>query len=132
MGWDFCNSGKVKRTRKNHKCEFCGRIIPKGSVNILNWSGKFEGDMQNSYACHWCENHQSNLVDDYDNTISDFWDSLREDIFQEEFRKFKDCDCVDEKGMTGCIEANLEDDYLIFKCEDCGKEWHREHMPITT
>ena len=57
---------------------------------------------------------------------------MREDIFYDEFRKYKECDCTDEKGYGGNIEAELEGDYLVFKCEDCGKEWHREHIPVAS
>jgi hypothetical protein len=130
MSWAFCNTRNIKKTRKPHRCIFCGRTIPEGTENVYNWSGLFEGNFQNSYSCHWCEEHQSRLIDDYDSEILDFWDCLREDIFQDKFRRFKDCDCVDERGMTGSIEATLKGDYLIFECDTCKKEWHREYMPI--
>lgn len=129
MGWDFFDSTTVKKTRKDHKCQYCRRIIPKDSPNIFKWWGKWDGDMQTSYSCHWCEKHSDKLCDD-DGYINDFWDSLREDIFYELFEKYKDCDCVDEKGFNGNIEVRFEGDYLVFVCEDCGKEWHREYMPI--
>jgi ribosomal protein S27E len=130
MSWEFFDSRIVKQTRKDHRCAVCGRIIPKGSKDIYNWGGKWDGDMQNSYACHWCHEHSKDLCDD-DGYIIDLWDSLREYIFEELFDKYRECDCVDEHGYAGNIEAELEGNYLVFKCEDCGKEWHREHMPIT-
>lgn len=131
MSWAFCDTRAIKKTRKPHKCDFCGRIIPKGSIRILNWKGLWDGEFQNSYACNWCNGHQDRLVDDWDNSMLDFWDCLREDIFYDEFCKYKECDCLDEQGFLGNIKPKLDGDYLIFKCEDCGKEWHRIHMPIS-
>lgn len=129
MSWEFFDSRIVKRTRKDHKCIYCGRTIPKGSKDVFNWGGKCDGDMQNSYACHWCNEHSQDLCDD-DGYIGDFWDSLREYIFCDLFDKFKECDCIDEQEFVGNIEVRFEGNYLTFVCEDCGKEWHREHMPI--
>ena len=62
MGWAFCNKRRIKKTRKPHNCIFCGRVIPAGTPNIYNLVGLFEGDFQNAYACHWCEDHQDRLV----------------------------------------------------------------------
>ena len=123
MSSDFLSRKTIKKTRKDHKCEFCYRIIPKGSTNILYWSGKFEGEFQSSYGCNWCEKHEDRLVDD--GYISDFWDCIREDIFEELFMEYEYCDeCESE------IDADIEGDWLIFKCEECGKVMHKEYMPV--
>ncbi len=125
MSWDFSDQCMVKKTKKNHECAFCGRTIPEGSKDILHWWGKWDGEFQNSYACDWCESHQQELTED--NEIIEFWDCLREDIFEEQFKKFRECDCV-----SGNIDADFEADYLVWKCEDCKREWHREYMPISS
>jgi len=123
MSGDFWSNKKIGKTRKDHKCEFCNRTIPKGSTNILYWSGKFGGEFQSSYGCNWCEKHEDRLVDD--GYISDFWDCIREDIFEELFIKYNYCDeCESE------IDADIEGDWLIFKCEECGKVMHKEYMPV--
>lgn len=131
MSWAFCDSIVVKKTKKPHTCEFCGRVIPSGSLSIYHWKGLWDGEFQNSYACYWCNENKDRFVDYFDYEIIDFWDCLREDVFYDEFRKYRECDCIDERGFAGNIEAKFEGDYLIFKCEDCGKEWFKVHMPVS-
>ena len=116
MGWAFCEVKHVKKTRKSHKCEFCGRTIPAGSPNIYNWAGLYEGDFQNSYACHWCEDHESHLVD-WDNEILDFWDCLKEDIFWKELEPY------------GSVYGKADGDYFVFY-SDTDKEVWRVKCPI--
>lgn len=119
MGWEFCETIHVRKTRKPHRCAFCGRIIPVGTPNILHWKGKFDGDFQSSYACHWCEDNQNHLVDDWDNEILDFGDCLREDIFQNE---------IDIIGESVYFES--DGDYFVFKTYEGDKEVLRVKCPI--
>jgi len=128
MGWDFCNRRIVKKTRKPHRCAYCKREIPAGAKKILNWAGLFECDFQNSYACHWCQSHMNDLQDD--EYIGEFWDDLTDNIFYDEFKKYKECDCTTDKGFVGNIKAEFDGDYLVWKCKDCGKVWHKEYMPV--
>lgn len=106
MGWAFCNSGYVK-TRKEHKCEHCRRIIPKGS-KVLNWHGMWDGEFQNSYACHWCEKQRDFLVDE-NNYIVDFWDGIYY-VFEDEISELK--------KEYDDLEWDLEGDYLAFRDAD--------------
>jgi ribosomal protein L37AE/L43A len=125
--WNFINEVTVKKTRKNHNCQYCGRLILKGSRNILRWWGKFEGEFQNSYACNWCEKHKDDLTDEDTGYIDDFWGCIHDNVFYNIYDKYKKCDCPD----GGEIDAEFKGDYLIWRCEDCGKEWHKEHMPVS-
>jgi hypothetical protein len=120
VGWAFCETEHIK-TRKDHKCIFCHRIIPKGSPNIYHWHGMYDGEFQNSYACHWCEDYQDSMVDDWDNEILDFWDCIREDLFYDKIQELKK---IDED-----LEIELEGDYLVFYTYD-EKELYREYMPV--
>lgn len=120
MGWAFCETKHVK-TRKDHKCIFCGRVIPKESKDIYHWHGMFEGEFQSEYACNWCEDHQNDMVDAWDNSIIGFWDSIREIIFKD---KIQELEKIDED-----LEIKLEDDYLVFYTYD-KKEIYREYMPV--
>ena len=125
MGWDFCKQKIVKKTGKDHKCEFCGRIIPKGSFNILNWSGKWDGELVNSYGCHWCIENEDRLTDEISLEILDFWDCLYEDIFYDKIKELR------ESGNSIVINFDSEDsDWLIFIDDDTGEIVHREYMPI--
>jgi hypothetical protein len=123
MGWDFCNTKTVKKTKKDHHCEFCGRVIPKGSQNIFNWSGKFDGELVNCYGCHWCIANEDKLVDGEE--ILDFWDCLYEDIFYDKIKELK------ESGNSIVINFDSEDsDWLIFIDDDTGEIVHKEYMPV--
>ena len=119
MCWEFCNTGFVT-TRKEHKCTYCGRIIPIKSKKIFNWNGKFDGEFQNSYACHWCYEHKEDF--DYDEYIGDFWDGLNE-IFYDKKRE------LEKLTEDEHVEIELEGDYLIFEDSE-GKEIHREYIPV--
>jgi hypothetical protein len=117
MSWSFVNQKHVK-TRKDHKCVYCQRIIPKGSKNIIHWWGKWEDDFQSSYACNWCHEHSEYLQDD--DMIADFWEGIHW-MFEEKIRESEDL-------YESSIEYDLEGDYLVFTIDD--KEIHREHLPI--
>lgn len=125
MGWDFCDQKIVKKTRTTHTCEFCGRKIPKGSQNIFNWSGKFDGELVNSYACDWCIEHDDRLTDELTLEIFDFWDCLYEDIFHDKIQELrKSGDCI-------VIDFDKEDpNWLNFINDVTGEIIHREYMPI--
>lgn len=116
MSWAFCETKHIKKTRKLHMCEFCFRIIPSGSPNIYHWSGLFDGEFQNSYACHWCEKHKDHLVD-WDNEILDVWDCLIDDIFWEELKQYRP------------VYGRSDGDYFVFYSHETGEEVWRVKCP---
>lgn len=52
---DFGNYSQIK-IRKDHKCVYCERTIPKGT-SCFNYRGLWQGDWQNWYSCEFCEIH---------------------------------------------------------------------------
>ena len=44
---------KIRKARKEHRCESCGIIIPKGQYYRV-WSGKYEGIVSSSKYCRFC------------------------------------------------------------------------------
>lgn len=57
--WDALGkTGKVK-TRKEHKCEFCGDDIPKGNSAYFV-SGIYSGEFINYYWCLRCKDFIDN------------------------------------------------------------------------
>jgi hypothetical protein len=125
MGWDFFDSKKVK-TRKVHKCQLCNRLIPKGTENVEYWGGMFDGEFQHSYVCWWCYEHLDNFTDD--EMLADFWDTLRDSIFYDEFKQYKGVLC--EGCRDGSYEIELQGDWLVAVCSDCRVEVWTYYMPV--
>jgi len=115
MSGGWIENTVVKKTRKEHQCAYCSRTIPKGSPNIPHWKYSMDGEIQNSYACHWCDEHSEHLNDGCDE-IADF------------------ADCVDEY-FYGQLPAHYgfyktDGDYLVFRDNDEDKEDVRIFAPI--
>lgn len=60
---------KVKSTRKDHTCEYCGEIIPAGSPALYE-HGIFCGEVFGRYCCSVCEPF-----------IGDFWSYMDYEAF---------------------------------------------------
>lgn len=67
------NCGWVK-TRKEHKCKFCGETIEKGSEAHFT-SGIYDNEFVNYYKCKRCE--------DFINNHDDCFNSIQEDGFDD-------------------------------------------------
>jgi hypothetical protein len=92
MSWSIIEDIVVKKTRKDHSCEHCGRTIPKGSPNIRHWKGNMDGELQSSYACHWCDEHGEIFVENFSWELLDFGscvESFFEDVLQGDYRYYK-------------------------------------------
>ena len=124
MSWVFCDEKHIKKTRKPHKCVFCGRVIPVGSPNIFYWGGLSEEGFQNSYSCHWCEDHQNHFIDTWNNRILDFWDCLKEDIFWKEIEPYRD-----KYGII-TVYGKTDGDYFVFYSFDTDEEVWKVKCPV--
>jgi hypothetical protein len=119
VSWEFISSRIIKKTRVDHQCVYCGRTIPKGSIDVNNWCGKFDGEFQNHHACHWCDEN-SDLMSDGD-IICDFEPY---DIF---------CDIKDEIEEKYDADIRIEwdgddDNYLLSVDKYSGEVLHREYL----
>lgn len=54
--------GPIKRTRKRHRCEGCGRIIPKGTM-CEKMVVKDGGDVVTFYDCLDCQEFEAKVLD---------------------------------------------------------------------
>jgi rubrerythrin len=60
---DFISSKHIKKTRKEHKCAYCGRKIDIGE-SCANWVGKFDGYFECLYGCQTCHELRDYFSDD--------------------------------------------------------------------
>ena len=112
---EFWYSVIVKKSRKNHHCEYCGRFIEVGS-SYSHESGKFEGEMQDYALCLRCRK----LLDS--NTAT--WNSDDGELgnFHDAFMDSKFIKCH-ECGSTCVGDVIYKDDMtsVSLTCDDCGK-----------
>ena len=62
----------VKRTRTQHKCDGCRRVIAKGSSAFHQW-GKYDGEFYSYYLCSICyelaKNFPQFIIDDWEGFV---------------------------------------------------------------
>ena len=117
MSWECYKAGYVT-TRKEHKCIYCRRKIPKKS-KVFNWHGKYDGMFQNTYSCYSCTKYKKYLTDD-DGRIGDFWDCIYY-LFEELW--------IELEEIHGKVRTKLDSDYLIFE-DTIGNVIHKQVYPI--
>ena len=114
MSWEFFNSKDIKHTRKKHQCILCGRKIPIGKP-AFNYSGKYDGDMQNSYICMFCK---ENIELSRDEEISDWGQEFSDWLYEQDFMK---CKCGERYSLDWTWVNNHED--IEIECGECEKQW---------
>ena len=83
MNNEFWNSVIVKKSRKKHRCEYCGAVIEIGA-SYSRESGKFEGEMQDYALCLRCKKLlESNnpTWETYDGELGNFHDAFMDSNF---------------------------------------------------
>ena len=58
----------IKKTRKPHRCDICGRRIPKGFSAHFYTGINNEDEFFNCYLCNTCET----LTDEFPHTVLDY------------------------------------------------------------
>lgn len=71
--WQATGKCSWIKTRKEHKCEFCGEIIQKGE-EVHYTSGIYDHAFINYYMCKRC--------DDFIDTHDECFDSIQENGFE--------------------------------------------------
>jgi DNA-directed RNA polymerase subunit RPC12/RpoP len=114
----FCGKVKhIKKTKKEHLCVFCGRVIPVGKP-VYSWFYSWGGsDNGQAYSCVPCEN--SKIIDrslffDGDIIMAEFFDELCDnDVYR-----------CGECGNQRDIDIDWDDKgNLAFECDVCGHKW---------
>ena len=78
---DFCNNRTVKKSRKAHRCENCGEMIPAGSA-LIHLIGHWDGDFYDFPSHLDCHEAQNNMARENDYDLNDGVPWLR-DMFDE-------------------------------------------------
>ena len=113
MSCRLIESSIIKKTCKEHSCEYCGRTIPKGSQDIKFCKFNIDGEIENDYVCHWC---RENFI-----PYSEEW-NFSGDIVE----MFEENDTI----PGGLYFGGADGDYFIFKDRETDKEVKRVYCPI--
>jgi hypothetical protein len=114
----FWNSKIVKKTKKKHKCQYCGRIIQIGE-SCSNEVGTYEGDFNNYYVCNRCCNAIDELHIEFDGELGDFYECIYD---------YTDlCRCP-ACGSRKNREREWSDDSMscTFECDNCDEIWTKD------
>jgi len=110
----FWESKKIKKTRKLHRCAYCGGIIPIGS-SCNNEVGTYEGDFDNYYLDERCLVFMDLYTDKTETELSNLDDDLQ------------NTDLLDCPKCKKCNHSEYEFDdtkqKLNLECDNCGNKW---------
>lgn len=111
----FGCEGKLVKTRKKHRCETCGRVIPSGK-KALSFHGMYDGDWQNWYMCGFCADHD---FTPYDEPVNE--DAFNDWLYEEYGACPYGCK---GKRYSNTWEWSENHEFATFECDECGKKWH--------
>lgn len=117
---EFFESKEVV-TRKDHKCGFCNRVIPKGT-KVEYSKGKYDDYFFRSYLDDFCKEIINIFRDDYCD------DGYNEDCFSELDFWFFECDTCEER--LDLDDNDIKNRQIIFYCSTCGKEIKMDYEKV--
>ena len=117
---DFFETRHYAKTRKNHVCEYCDRLIPAGEPRYAI-SGKYEGDFQNYSLCPWCEQHIAQIENDNGSSYEFQRGGLYERVHDMMYGE-KCPDCGDEDYEI-CLHTERGAARLTCRAGGCRREW---------
>ena len=110
----FWESKDIKKTRKQHTCEYCGTKILIGS-SCRNEVGLYEGDFNHYYLCLRCVL----FMDMFRDRDNDELGCLHDEVMDNDL-----LDCPKCKGWNKS-EYDWSDDMqsMSLECDNCGHKW---------
>jgi len=110
----FWESKKIKKTRKIHRCAYCGGIISVGS-SCNNEVGTYEGDFDNYYLDKRCISFMDLFTDKSETELGNLDDDLaNSDLL--------DCPICGKSNHSE-YEFKENKQSLSLECDDCGNRW---------
>ena len=112
----FWRNSTIKSTRKEHRCEFCTRVIPIGSTADY-CCGVWEGEFQSYYFCTRCstyvDRNQIDLSDGF--SPGDFMEYVLSDSLQ----------CPNCGKYNQVREYDWDDSMMLLslECDNCDHKW---------
>jgi len=115
----FWKNTEIKKTRKEHRCEFCNRVIPTGST-VDYCRGIWEGEFQSYYFCTRC----STYVDRNQIDLSDGFNPG--DFMEHVLNESAPCP---KCGKYEWREYNWDDEmmFLSLECDNCDHKWVEDY-----
>ena len=110
----FWESKKIKKTRKLHRCEYCGAWIPIGS-SCNNEVGTYEGDFNNYYLCERCMTFMDIYVDKSEYELGEF----SEEVYNSNLLNCPKCKSDNHREHKW--SDNMQN--IGLQCDDCCHIW---------
>lgn len=117
----FWRSTRVKKTRKVHRCEFCGGKIDIGESCEYSCGISDGYDFTSMYLCDMCDTIYYELSLDWTEGIDEWNEFMCDAIYD-----VKCPSCIDD---AECSSKDLEWDTdrkaktISFECNECGHKW---------
>jgi len=116
----FWKNTEIKKTRKEHRCEFCLRMVPKASA-ITYCRGKWEGEFQSYYLCSRCDEYIDRYCTDLSDGFSpgDFMEHVLSDL----------PDCPNCGKYNQVREYDWDDSMMLLslECDSCEHKWTADY-----
>ena len=110
----FVGDKFVKRTRKPHTCEFCGRVIDVGE-SALNCFCVDGSDVHGYYLCGWCMSNMSSVTDEQEFIPGELYEHVLNALDRPK------CESCGNDDID--IDLNTKCGNVILKCNECANIW---------
>ena len=110
----FWESKKIKKTRKPHRCEYCGAKIPIGS-SCRNEVGIWDGDFNHYYRCLRCVLFMDMFRDRQDEELG----CLHDEVMDGNLTDCPKCESWNNRNYDWSDDMQS----ISLECDKCDHKW---------